>query len=320
MNRKPGLGVVIGRFQVPDLHDGHIHIIGEAERHQRALIMIGCQSTGPSHDDPLDYNSRRLMIQERFPYAMICPITDMPTNEEWSQMVDRMIYVHHQFGEVTLYAGRDSFAPYYTGKHQIKELELVQDHSGTEQRKNIAQVGLASTDFRHGCIYTAHNQFYPVKSAVDIACIRFDRPDINSCGPVDGEWRVLLAQKANAPGVWRFPGGFMDLDDQTRELAARRELREETSLTAEDWHRIGDFRVSDWRDTPESAIQSDFFVCRFTHGIAEPQDDLHGGDLQWFSLHSIKNSVKFADDHKKLAEALLGWLEANGPEKECAIS
>ena len=43
---------------------------------------------------------------------------------------------------------------------------------------------------------------------------------------------VLLIERANEPfkGCWAFPGGFFDMDDETIEATARRELKEETGV------------------------------------------------------------------------------------------
>ena len=48
----------------------------------------------------------------------------------------------------------------------------------------------------------------------------------------DSEGRVLLIERANEPFGWALPGGFIDYGE-TAAAAARRELLEETSLTAE---------------------------------------------------------------------------------------
>ncbi|MBO4751148.1 MAG: NUDIX hydrolase [Bacteroidales bacterium] len=50
---------------------------------------------------------------------------------------------------------------------------------------------------------------------------------------LDAERReVLLIKRGNEPfrDCWAFPGGFFDMDDETIEATARRELKEETGV------------------------------------------------------------------------------------------
>ena len=79
-NKKPGLGVVIGRFQVPELHDGHRHIITQASKHQRALVFVGIHPNLLTRDHPLDYPFREAMIKSEFPNVMVAPLSDQPTD------------------------------------------------------------------------------------------------------------------------------------------------------------------------------------------------------------------------------------------------
>jgi 8-oxo-dGTP diphosphatase len=57
---------------------------------------------------------------------------------------------------------------------------------------------------------------------------------------------VLLIQRGQAPfkGKWAFPGGFMDMDETTRECAIR-ELGEETGLVISDLEEVGAFSKVD---------------------------------------------------------------------------
>ena len=52
--------------------------------------------------------------------------------------------------------------------------------------------------------------------------------------------KVLLIQRGGEPfkGWWAFPGGFMEMDENT-EQCAKRELEEETGLVLTDLHQIG---------------------------------------------------------------------------------
>ena len=58
----------------------------------------------------------------------------------------------------------------------------------------------------------------------------------------EAEPKVLLIQRGNPPfkGAWAFPGGFMDMDETTKQCAIR-ELEEETGLRVSNVHQIGGY-------------------------------------------------------------------------------
>lgn len=61
--------------------------------------------------------------------------------------------------------------------------------------------------------------------------------------PVDGEGNVWLVRQFRAPFdqvLLEIPAGKLDAKDEDRLLAAKRELREETGLTAESWVHLMD--------------------------------------------------------------------------------
>ena len=61
-----------------------------------------------------------------------------------------------------------------------------------------------------------------------------DRPILGCLAVVRRGGRILLAQRSVPPGVgqWGFPGGLVELGETVHECA-RRELQEETGITAE---------------------------------------------------------------------------------------
>ena len=66
---------------------------------------------------------------------------------------------------------------------------------------------------------------YP-RPSLTVDCILF--------GFDEGDLKVLLIRRGGEPfkGLWAFPGGFLDVDtDPSIEVAAKRELEEETGLT-----------------------------------------------------------------------------------------
>src|SRR6185369_12620398 len=157
--------------------------------------------------------------------------------------------------------------------------------------------------FRAGIIYAAMNQHGRVKLTVDIACIK----EPASYKEGNQARMVLLGQKKNLPGIWRFPGGFVDPTDDTTEFAASRELMEETGLSCEmgALKFVGGFRVADWRDTPTERIFTNFYVAPYTQGGAKGADDLP--IVEWHEVSKILD-LPMADDHRMLATKLIAFL------------
>ena len=59
------LGVIVGRFQVPELHEGHHKLIAHVlSQHPQILILLGVTPVLGSKRNPLDYITRERMIHE----------------------------------------------------------------------------------------------------------------------------------------------------------------------------------------------------------------------------------------------------------------
>ena len=70
MNREgmADTGVVVGRFQVDDLHEGHKTFIDVVRKaHPRVIIFLGLSPAKCSTNNPLDYDSRKKMINRHYP-------------------------------------------------------------------------------------------------------------------------------------------------------------------------------------------------------------------------------------------------------------
>ena len=77
-NTPSSLGVVIGRFQVDDLHEGHLDLLSEvAHTNTQLLIIIGLSPCRCTVYNPLDYDTRRRLLLEYFPQAKIAYINDV---------------------------------------------------------------------------------------------------------------------------------------------------------------------------------------------------------------------------------------------------
>ncbi len=293
MNTTLTLGVVIGRFQVPDLHEGHRHVIEHAwKRNDDLLVVVGSGHGLATPRNPLPFPVRKHMILAHFPKAHVFEHFDHPSNAAWSENLDRIIEERFPGHSVTLYGSRDSFIPFYSGRYNTEVVVPIPARSGSELRREVADDPPRTLDFRRGIIFTHANRLpipYPV---VDIAIVRDDRNE------------VLLGQKKTDGGMWRFLGGFVDpLYDTSLETAARREAYEETGgMEIGDPVYIGSTMVNDWRyEKDADRIMSAFFMAPYSFGAARPHDDIDA--LRWVPISDMLAMLHPA--HKALGEMLL---------------
>ena len=140
------IGVIVGRFQVPGLTEGHKWLISEAHRNfDKVLILIGdtkILTTGykrmDSHD-PYPYNFRKSMILKEFPGAIIMRFEDVGYLPLWIQKLDNFLE-SMELGEYYMVGSRDSFVNTYTGKYGKYFLESpIKNVSGTITREEVFQ-------------------------------------------------------------------------------------------------------------------------------------------------------------------------------------
>ena len=75
---KYDIGVVVGRFQVPTLSEGHSHLIDNiAVSHKQLIIVLGVSPTLGTKKNPLGYTARMQMMQEAYPKAIVTHIFDL---------------------------------------------------------------------------------------------------------------------------------------------------------------------------------------------------------------------------------------------------
>ena len=276
---KPSHGVIVGRFQVNNLHDGHINLIQAVRaRHDRVIIFIGVAPSGLTRQNPLDYQSRRLMINGLFPDVMCYPLPDRRTDEEWSKALDEAIEGFGSWGEVTLYGGRDSFAPHYHGRHEVIELAVEGTTSGSVIRQALTNHVLDSSDFRAGVIHAVNNIRPRVVTCVDVI-IMANLPEIIGTGVF-----TLLGQK---PGenLWRFVGGHAEPTTESFEADAKREAYEETGCDINSIQYIGSTRIDDWRWPGEDKIKTLVFVGWTGQTQPRANDDI--SNVTWVHPFSV---------------------------------
>lgn len=113
---------------------------------------------------------------------------------------------------------------------------------------------------------------------------------------------ILLIQRGNEPfkGLWAFPGGFFDMDDNDIEHTAARELQEETGLSNIPLTLVG-VGSRKGRDPRGRTV-----TVAFMGDVERSQVHPMGGDdavlAQWFSLEALP---PLAFDHSELLQKAL---------------
>ena len=111
-----------------------------------------------------------------------------------------------------------------------------------------------------------------------------------------GRISLLLIQRKNEPykGQWAIPGGFVDMDEELEDAAAR-ELAEETGLTdvpLEQMHTFGTIG----RDPRGRMI-----TITFLGVVGEQHTEIKAGDdaaeAKWFDIENLPDNLAFDHDH-----------------------
>lgn len=303
---KPSYGVIVGRFQVNDLHDGHMELFRQVRaRHNAVIVFIGISPAGLGQNDPLDFPTRQRMIQAKFPEFTVLPLTDCRTDEEWSQKLDSYIATVVGPGEATLYGGRNSFVPRYHGDYAHVELALpieTQKVSGTDIRNEFSNKVIESPEFRAGMIYAAFHAWARVWPCIDIAIFNYD-------------WKELLLGQKKGETEWRFIGGHAELKHGSYENGARAEGMEEATLDFASLDYVGSAVVDDWRyrNTPDMGIMTALFRARTSAMGAKAGDDV--ARVKWFEFSKLTEN-DFVPEHRPLFRLLLLFQKKEADKKD----
>lgn len=320
---KAGIGVIVGRFHVPVLSEGHKELIESViERHDAVMIILGLAPVKATKNNPLDYETRRIMIQTQYPNIKVMYLNDNPSNVDWVKGLDRLIETNTPpESKVTLYGSRESFLEVYktnNGKNAFKILEPNKIVSGTRIRECVATEVKGSDDFRRGVIWATQNQYDKMFVTVDIAPFKLDES-----GKIE---RVLFASKKEDQGKLRFIGGFTQPGiegipkGKVFEYNARRETREEAGIELGELTYLGSFHISDWRYRSEKdKITTTLFTGEVISGNPEPMDDIDS--LEWVSVNELSSSAwhdksthvygfmhRVAELHRPLVESFIGFV------------
>ena len=304
MNSQPkklGTGIIIARFQVHKLHEGHIDLINTVKsRYDRVVLFLGVSAVNTTRNNPLNFEARKLMVRESFPDIEIYPLNDQYNNDLWCEILDKRIREICPIGPVTILGSRDSVCKTYIGKFPIIELPERHKISGEQIRRAIEKDGmLSSADFRQGIIASTYLRYPTNFPAVDAIILSSNGDEI------------LLGRKTKTPkGKYVTPGGFFDAKDQSFEEAVKREVREETgAIGIEQPIYLGSSVIDDPRYRGEiDNIVTSLFLIQGVMGEVKAADDLE--DLKWFKIEELRENDGdvFVNYHKPLWELFKKYL------------
>ena len=300
------VGVVLGRFQLHELHGGHIALLDYvAGNYKRMLILVGVRPAEQSDTNPLNFETRKLMLQESYPKATILPIVDCRSDGVWSHEVDRTIQSAYSYDvKARFHVGRSSFAPSYTGRYSIEKHQFgLVDFGASDVRKDIKDAVLDSAESRLGAINAIMNLPHRETIMVDMVMWRKEAD----------EYEILVGRKEGEQ-EWRLPGGHVDAGESFR-VAASREMAEETGMNLTDgakgWEFVGDFEVPDWRvrDTDRITYRTVLMVGEYSWGAPRGTDDLLEVKWVWAStLKDCKLNI-IVEEHRHLFESAMDFIE-----------
>lgn len=288
------IGVFIGRLQIHELHEGHHYAIRQVvDNHKKTIIFLGVPKFIGTKKNPLDFDTRKKMVQTDYPDSIILSLPDNPSDKKWANELDRRIREVYPHGDVLMYGSRDSFIPFYIksgGKFKTKEIEPLGTFAGTDVRKLISEEVKNSSDFRAGVIYHAYNLFPRVIPTVTII-------------PINNDKTKLLVGKKYDEDKYRFIGGFIKPEDISIKESVNRIYHKETggysNIVKYDY--IDSLVLDDWRFRgEEDKVMSTIFSCDIDDGRIEPTDDII--EIKWVELSSISNIL--IDEHKPIVNYL----------------
>ncbi len=294
------VGVVVGRFQVDELHDGHMRLLTLVNvTHENMLVLVGVRPAEPSDTNPLNFMDRYTMIREKFPTALVLPIMDKRDDKVWSRQVDSLIDATYGYGTgAVFHVGRDSFQDHYHGKFRVEEHDFgIDDVVAKDIRNEIKDRTLTTAEGRAGAIKAAMNQTHRTTMMVDMFMVRPDG---------EGDFEILMGKK-EGEDLWRLPGGRVDPGESFAHAAAR-EMFEETGMATSggvvNWTYIGDFNIEDWRcrDTDRVSYRTVLMTAEYFSGKAEGADDLP--EVQWIRRDAFAlNEKMVVEEHVHLITA-----------------
>jgi len=273
------VGVIVGRFQAPLIHEGHQEVIQKVmSKHPRVVVFLGLSPHKCTRKDPYDFQIRKAMFEQQFPQVEVDYIHDVGDDLQWSKNLDRQIRrVIGPNQTATLYGSRDSFLKSYKGNYATCELTPTKYISASEIRKAVGIKAKKTQEFREGIVYAMECQPPRVIPTVDFAIYN----------PAKQE--VLLVRKSDEH-LLRFPGGKVDVEDEALEAACFKEKHQEvgSAITVSGFSYITSAQMNDWRYRGQyDKILTTFFYAEYIDGTPSPED-AEIAEARWVNVDELR--------------------------------
>lgn len=134
--------VVVGRFQTPELHEGHTTLLKKAydESDNSLLVILAISNDTPSLKNPYNVETRKRVIKEDerlYPNIKFASIKDYDSDHVWSYHLDFIIDSFAYGHEVKIYHSRDSIKGHYFGRYPLLSVKAKSTSSSTQIREQI---------------------------------------------------------------------------------------------------------------------------------------------------------------------------------------
>lgn len=263
------------------------------------LAILDMKRGSCTSEQPLRPNQRKDVLRghKRLFNLGIDEHLHIRDNERWSILLDEIIDKNMPIGatHIQFYAA-NSLADKYVGKHEVTRMEDIPGL--TDVSEPVMVKPSTSNDFRQGIMYAEQRRFPMVYSTVDIAIVN---PEVDY---------VILGRKPNEK-KWRFPGGFVDPTDNSKESAWCRELSEEIPGGVEsyvtDIEYVGSCIVPDCRYPGKDKIMTTMFgaVMQLNPSELQAGDDLV--EVQLFNIWNTDLKELMSEDHYPQLELFMKW-------------
>jgi bifunctional NMN adenylyltransferase/nudix hydrolase len=296
------VGIIIGRFQLDQLHSAHKSLIETVcSRHDKVIVLLGLSELKGTANNPLDFEQRKQMLLEDFPELIVLYVKDVHLDHFWSRRVDEIVGdILSPTQSAVLYGSRDSFIKHYDGHYPTRELKQRVFVSGSEMRKKITRKVRNSPLFRAGVIWGLGNRHPTAYSTVDMAIFSEDGTEL------------LMVQKEHENRL-RFLGGFASPEDDSHEQTGIREAKEEANVVVDNLQYVTSIKIDDWRYRGEvDKIITTLYRATHTAGDIQPGDDVAYASRYLFT-ELTEDQIQ--EEHRPLFRKLQAFEEANNKQK-----
>lgn len=317
------LGILIGRFQVPEPHEGHRFLVRQIQREcDEVLILFGSANRPRSVKNPYTYLERMRAMKQHFPRVSVAPLNDYKYSDaQW--MADVAATITHMCVQIGLELDVpvDTIEPVLYGHH--KDGNDYLHWFPQYQYVNInSDIDISGTEIRNTCKALLPQSVQQDMQYFAQEAIRFkDYPyaeslNFNCADPVlECNGHILVVQRGGLPGVgnWALPGGFKNHNETFQDCAIR-ELLEETNVRVPEKVLRGSIVASRLFDSPTRG----FGIPRNTlavHIVIKPNpdgsmprvsagDDAQAGSARWVPINVLLNEYRMHDDHSDIVSVM----------------